>query len=296
LIDENWCAFFKRWESVLDVGVSCDGPERFHDEHRVNWSGQPTYAKVARGMEFLRKNGIKYKIIAVVTRQALLEPDAFYYYFVARRHELSGFHFNIVAESDLGKSDLRYTIEDRQLYHSFYRRLLELTHKSSGDGIRFEILNFTHGIERIMGSRPSASRAYFEEASAPLRTITLDTRGYVTTFHAGLGIEVLNNLYGDGLGFAMGNIMDASIEQMACSDKLQRMMRDFEVSARTCKASCECASVCPGGFETIKRQTLGTFDSGETTECVIHVKALTDALLADIGDYLNQTSRDAPAS
>jgi hypothetical protein len=36
-----------------------------------------------------------------------------------------------------------------------------------------------------------------------------------------------------------------------------------------CKASCEYFRVCSGGFELTKKQTLGTFETCETDECVI---------------------------
>jgi hypothetical protein len=44
--------------------------------------------------------------------------------------------------------------------------------------------------------------------------------------------------------------------------------------------------VCPGGYEVTKHQTHGTFAAAETSECVIHVKALMDALLDDIDEHL----------
>jgi hypothetical protein len=46
--------------------------------------------------------------------------------------------------------------------------------------------------------------------------------------------------------------------------------------------------VCTGGFEITKRSTFGTFDAGETTECMIHVKTMVDALIDDIDEHLDR--------
>jgi uncharacterized protein len=116
----------------------------------------------------------------------------------------------------------------------------------------------------------------------------VDAKGNITTFYAGLGPEVLPTLYGDGKGLALGNIMDTSLEQMAGSEKLQRMMEDFDRSRRACEASCEYFAVCTGGFELTQKQTFDSFEALETTECMIHVKTLVDALMDDIDEHLER--------
>ncbi len=296
LINDDWCSFFKRHEELLDVGVSCDGPAELHDAYRLNRNGAATHSKTVHGMELLQKNGIKYKIIAVVTKETLSHPDAFYNYFFDRRQYLSDFHFNIIAEAVWDNQALAYFVDDRELYYSFYRRLLELSHKADESGADFKILNFSQGLERILASQSANAQIYIEETTAPLKTLTIDTYGNVATFYAGLGIEVLPDLYGDGKGFSIGNIADMSFEDMVRSEKLQRMIGDFEISTQSCKRSCEYFPVCSGGYEITKKLTLGTFDASETTECVIHVKTLVDALLDDVCDHLDERSAPALAS
>jgi uncharacterized protein len=283
LIDDEWCRFFKRHEERLSVGVSCDGPSDLHDLFRLNWNERATHGRTIHGMDLLHKNGIKFKVIAVVTRHTLRQPGEFYDFFFCRREQLSGFHFNILAEGNSSDPNLAYSADDRSAYYLFYRRILELNREAGGE---FEVLNFSQAVARIVSSKGAASSKFFEEASAPLKALNLDVRGNVTTFYAGLSIETLPDLYGDGKGLSLGNIFEASFEDMIRSEKLRRIMQDFMLSARACKASCEYFAVCSGGFDILKKQKLGTFEAGETVECVIHVKALVDAVLDDIDDHL----------
>lgn len=288
LITDEWCDFFKRHQKSLDLGVSCDGSAEMHDSYRLSWAGAATHTKTTRGMDLLQANGIRYKIIAVVTNKALAQPDDFYNFFFERRKHLSGFHFNILAQARSNDPGLSYSVNDRALYYAFFRRLLKLSHASEEAGEGFVILNFTQCLARILGAQTSDAPSFIEETSAPLKSLNVDSRGNVTTFYAGLGIETLSDLYGDGKGFSIGNIFDVSFDEMTRSDKLSRMIHDFKVSTRSCKASCEYFPVCSGGFEVTKKQTLGTFDGSETIECAIHVKTLVDAMLDDISEHLDR--------
>jgi len=288
LIDNEWCAFFARHRERLDVGVSCDGPADMHDAFRRTRAGTATHAKTLRGMDLLARHGIKYKVIAVVTARALAAPKSFFDFFADRRQELSEFHFNIVAQADAGNADLAYGTVHRDLYYGFYRRLIALAEASRRRGAPFEIANFTHALTRISEAARPDALSWSEESSAPLRSITLDAHGHVSTFYAGIGRDTLEHHYGDGQGMALGNIWTMSFEELVQSEKLQRIRRDFRVSAQACERSCPYYAICPGGYDVTKQLTLGTFDTAETTECLVQVKALADALLDDIESHLER--------
>jgi uncharacterized protein len=290
LIDDNWCSFFTCHANELEVGISCDGPEDLHDLFRVNWNGRSTHSQTLRGMDLLQRNGIKYKLIAVITRQTLCQPERFFRFFFERREQLSGFHFNVLADGKSPHPDLTYSADDRAAYYSFYRRLLALSRAAYDHNRPFNILNFTQTTNRILAPKDTPESSFFEQSTAPLKSLNLDAFGNVTTFYAGLSIDALRGLYGDGMGLSLGNIFETSFEDMIGSEKLQRMIQDFALSKRACEMSCEYFSVCPGGFDLLKRQSSGSFDSCETTECLIHVKTLVDALLDDIEDHVKQAS------
>ena len=79
LLTDEWCRFFK--ENNFLVGVSIDGPQEFHDEYHKNRQGQPSFAKVMKGIELLKKHGVEYNAMAVVNDFNADYPLDFYHFF-----------------------------------------------------------------------------------------------------------------------------------------------------------------------------------------------------------------------
>ncbi|MGN1219468.1 MAG: anaerobic sulfatase-maturation protein [Candidatus Cryptobacteroides sp.] len=79
LINEEWCRFFR--ENKWLVGVSIDGPERFHDRYRLNMKGKPSFAKVMKGIELLNRYGVEWNALAVVNDFNGDYPLEFYHFF-----------------------------------------------------------------------------------------------------------------------------------------------------------------------------------------------------------------------
>ncbi len=79
LITDDWCRFFR--ENNFLVGVSIDGPQEFHDEYRRNRQGLPSFYKVMKGIELLKKHGVEYNAMAVVNDYNVDYPLEFYRFF-----------------------------------------------------------------------------------------------------------------------------------------------------------------------------------------------------------------------
>lgn len=79
LLTDEWCQFFK--ENNFLVGISIDGPERFHDAYRKAVGGKPTFQKVMRGVEMLKKHEVEYNALAVVNHLNAEDPLEFYRFF-----------------------------------------------------------------------------------------------------------------------------------------------------------------------------------------------------------------------
>lgn len=288
LINEGWCEFFRRHADHLNVGVSCDGPGDMHDAFRVSRAGRGSHARTLRGMTLLREHDIRFKVIAVVTEATLADPARFFGFFRAWYGSLSGFHFNVLAAANGVDAALTYGVGDRDRYYNFYRALLGLTRTATEEGDPLVIQNFTQGMARIAAARETRDRTVMEETSAPLKSLNVDAEGNVTSFYAGLPADAHRHIYGDGEGLCLGNIRRKSLEELVKTDKLRRIVRDFAASSAACCAACSYFAVCTGGFELTKMTAHGRFDATETPECVIHVQALTDALLDDATDHLER--------
>ena len=64
LLDDEWAALFK--ENGFLVGLSIDGPREMHDAYRVDKGGQPTFDKVMRGIEVLKRNNVEFNTLTTV--------------------------------------------------------------------------------------------------------------------------------------------------------------------------------------------------------------------------------------
>ncbi len=79
LLTDEWCRFFK--DNNWLVGVSVDGPQEFHDEYRRNNMGAPSFHKVMRGINLLKKHGVEWNALAVVNDFNADYPLDFYNFF-----------------------------------------------------------------------------------------------------------------------------------------------------------------------------------------------------------------------
>jgi uncharacterized protein len=72
LLDDQWGEFLKKNDFL--VGLSIDGPAELHDAYRVDKGGQPTFNKVMRGIEALKKHGVTFNTLTTVHRMNSRHP------------------------------------------------------------------------------------------------------------------------------------------------------------------------------------------------------------------------------
>ncbi len=75
-LNDDWCKFFAR-EGFL-VGLSIDGPEHIHDRYRVDKGGLGSYARVFQALEILKKWRVEFNTLTCVTRQSPNEAVEIY--------------------------------------------------------------------------------------------------------------------------------------------------------------------------------------------------------------------------
>lgn len=104
LLTDEWCRFFK--ENNWLVGVSIDGPKEFHDEYRRDKVGGPSFNKVMRGIDLLKKHGVEWNALAVVNDYNADYPLEFYNFF--KEIECRYIQFTPIVERIAPKKDGRY--------------------------------------------------------------------------------------------------------------------------------------------------------------------------------------------
>lgn len=78
LLDDEWCGFLAANKFL--VGLSIDGPAELHDKYRVDKNQKPTFEKVMRGLEFLKKHKVEFNTLTVVNRANSQQPLEIYYF------------------------------------------------------------------------------------------------------------------------------------------------------------------------------------------------------------------------
>ncbi len=79
LINSEWCEFFS--SENFTIGISLDGPEKFHNTFRLTKNAVPTFQKVLNGFDQLVLHGIDPEILCVVNAENSLYPLEVYQFF-----------------------------------------------------------------------------------------------------------------------------------------------------------------------------------------------------------------------
>lgn len=101
LLDDLWCGFLK--ESGFLVGLSIDGPRKYHDVYRVDKGGKPTFGRVIAAARLMKRHGVEFNTLCVVSRANSVAPLEVYRFL---KSEGSGFIQFIPLVERVGGGDL----------------------------------------------------------------------------------------------------------------------------------------------------------------------------------------------
>jgi uncharacterized protein len=111
--------------------------------------------------------------------------------------------------------------------------------------------------------------------NAPFRIFNIDHNGDVTTFCP----ELVTARTPSGDGFAMGNVLTDSLDQLPDNPVFQRVSAEIAAGVQLCKDTCDYWAFCGGGSPSNKFFEHGRFDVSETRTCQVHKQATVDVLL-----------------
>lgn len=265
LIDAEWCDLFREWN--VGIGVSIDGPRALHDAHRRTRNGRGTFDKAIAGIRCLRKAGIPFHVLSVLSRSSLDLPEEMLAFYISQG--IDHVCFNVEESEGNHVSDLFRGAELRQQFERF---LSTFWHLARADGrIRF-VREIDHALPRVF--RPEGVRARNIQVE-PLGMVNVDSHGNVSSFSPEL-LGYKNADYGD---FLLGNINTASLAEIyrTCVDS--PLMRDIQKGIEACRGTCEYFSVCGGGAPVNKLFENGRFDSTSTSFCTLTQMVPTDLIL-----------------
>ena len=71
-LDDAWCGFLAA--NRFAVGISIDGPARFHDRSRPDRHGLPSHARTMRGLARLREHGVEPDVLCTLNARTASAP------------------------------------------------------------------------------------------------------------------------------------------------------------------------------------------------------------------------------
>jgi uncharacterized protein len=265
VIDDRWCDCFAR--NGIQVGVSLDGPAFLHDAHRRTRTGLGSHAATMRGISRLRRHGLPFEVITVLTAASLDHADALFAFFVENDIRDVGFNMEETEGANRLSSLDQPGLEGR--WRAFLERFWDLCSSQPG---ALRLREF----ETLCGQVVGASRMEHTDMNRPFVIVSVDVEGRFSTFDPEL-LGVRTERYGD---FVLGQVGRDSLESVLTTPAFQRIATDMAAGVETCRLHCDHFALCGGGAGSNKYWEKGTLACGETQACRWRVKVLADVVLS----------------
>lgn len=241
LVSDEWADLLKRRR--IRVGVSIDGPPQVHDSARVDHRGRGSHARVAEGLERLRKAGVFSGTITVVNPgQSGLET-----YRHLRGLNVRNMDFlvpEVTHDSKAGfYGDIGPTPVADYLISVFDAWFEE-------DDPTVKIRLFVDIIRKILGAAPSSEAV----GNSPENYLVIDTDGSI------LGNDALK-VCQEGLSETGLNVLENGFDKLHLgSPLLKRLIDQGMPLCKQCLACPEC-EVCAGGSLPTRYAGANGFDN-----------------------------------
>jgi serine-type anaerobic sulfatase-maturating enzyme len=239
MLTDDFCKFFV--DNNFLIGVSVDGPEEFHNHHRIKNDGTGSFSDVMRGIELLQKHKVEFNTLSVVNKYNSYNPLEVYRFLksigstflqfipIVERYSTRHANFNLVApnhDTEVGVTD--WSVEPRQ-YGQFLSDIFdEWVRKDVG---RTFVQIFDVTLANWAGERPGLC-------------VFTETCGDGTAMeHNGDLYSCDHFVYPD---YKLGNIMEDKLLAMVLSERQKKFGRDKRDKLPRYCFECEYRFACHG--------------------------------------------------
>ncbi len=245
LLDDEWCAFLASNQFL--VGVSVDGPERFHDHYRKDVNNNPTFKKVIQSVERLKYHGVSFNTVTVLNNMNIQYPREVYRFL---KDFGEGFIQFIPAIEPIGKSikNNMGSVSEFPLKPTLKNAAAGLSRSSitPGQFADFYIQIFNEWIKKDIGDY---FVQFFDVAlnnwmgmPSPLCTFSKSCENSGVLEHNGDIYTCDHYVYPE---YKLGNIMDSDLAQIM---EIQKDIRPGKSETLPgCCQKCEYLFACNGG-------------------------------------------------
>ncbi len=234
-LDEEWCAFLKKCNFL--VGISLDGYQETHDQHRVSDQSLGTFDKTMHAIALLRKYEVDFNILTVLTKDIANHATQLYDFYRRNNFEYIQFLPCLGKKEDVsGPFALTPS-----LFAKFYCELFDQWGIDYSAGVYRSITMFDSTIALFSGVVPQ--QCGILGFCSP--QFIIDADGTVTPcdFH----VEEEH---------AIGNVNEHSVLQLLKNEMMESFLHEQKRMSKLCE-TCPFKTMCDGNC---KRQNISYFD------------------------------------
>jgi uncharacterized protein len=251
LIDDAWCDFFA--EHDVRIGLSIDGPRRL-TAARVNRGGAPAYDRIMSGVEALRRNGLPFAALCVVSDPAPGLADELYAFFV----DLGCHVLGVNVEEQEGVN-VRSNAHDGEAVRAFWSELTAAWRRAP----RIEVREVEWALRYAGAALAGEADQLLPRRHDPIPTIGYD--GSVVLLSPELA-GFTSPRYGD---FSSGSVLDTPLAEIVASTARSPSgwIAEYLVGVEACRATCAYFEFCGGAHAANRYFEQGRFDGTVTRHC-----------------------------
>jgi uncharacterized protein len=250
LIDDAWCELFAARQ--VRVSVSVDGPAG-HNAARRTRGGAPAYDRIARGVEVLRRHGLPFSALCVVTDPRPGLAGELYRYVLDLGCDVLG--VNVEEQEGV---NLRANAHPAEAVRAFWAELVDAWRAEP----RIHVREIEWSLRYAAAALAGEADALLPRELDPIPTIAADGRVFVLSPElAGF----TDPRYGD---FSAGTVLAEPLREiLARAARPAGWVAEFVEGVEACRAACPYFGFCGGAHAANRYFEHGRFDVTETNHC-----------------------------
>lgn len=231
LDDDDWCSFLAEYKFL--VGISLDGPKKFHDIYRRDHAGNGTWDRVMASIERCKKHDVEFNILVLLNDKNVEYPDEIWDFFM--EHKIRYLQFVQCVERDPSSGEIADFSITAQQYGDFMCRIFDRW--------------VEHGVRKVSVRSFDSMLSYCLGQGQTECTFRAKCADYIVVEHNGdvfcCDFYVEDDAY-------LGNIMETPIEKLAGSEKKVKFGRRKRKIVNKCLV-CKHLDICRGGCPKDRR-------------------------------------------
>jgi uncharacterized protein len=225
LLDDQWCRFFR--DNKFLLGISIDGPKKFHDRYRLDHSGKGTFDRVIRGIKTCQKYGVQFSALVLLNNYNVERPDILFDFCI--ENGLTYLQFIPCVEMDPSTDHpAEFSITPKQ-YGDFLCRLFDLW--------------YGYGPEKLNIREFDSLATYYVMGKHTICTYSKQCAGFVIIEHTG---DAFCCEFFVEPQWRLGNILETPLEKLASNSKKRAFARNKQKLCDKCLV-CRHLDICRGG-------------------------------------------------